>query len=269
MKLGNKIQFGVQAVVAGQKSSTVNALPQLIANSTSGKFVITSPVSKALNVAVGENVMFLNNIQGVEAAIQARVEDVVNYAAEQGIDINTLDGEKAILAAFTQWFIAKGVKQYDTKGNPVMASERYTKDDKAKYLAEHAMEIVDANRDALIAQFGEMSDEELAQNLTVDMVEAPKFHACSGSKTATTASTTGVGCQLNFTDTAIWGKLKEDLGELATKKNRIYNVLLDEVQKVPFHNGKENVTIDIYPIEFVEDVDPIVRGAKAEAESAE
>lgn len=264
MKLGNKISFGVQAVQAGQKSSTVNAAPQLIANSTSGKFVITSPVSKALNVAVGENVMFLNNIQGVEAAIQARVEDVVNYAAEKGIDINTREGEEQLLAAFTQWFIAKGVKQYDSKGNPIMASERYTKDDKAKYLDEHKMEIVDDNRDALVAQFGEMSDEELAEKLTIDMVEAPKFHACSGSKTATTASATGVGCQLNFTDTAIWGALKADLGDLATKKNRIYNVLLDEVQKVDFNNGKENVTIDIYPIEFVEDTDPIVRATKAE-----
>ena len=264
MKLGNKISFGVQAVQAGQKSSTVNAAPQLIANSTSGKFVITSPVSKALNVAVGENVMFLNNIQGVEAAIQARVEDVVNYAAENGIDINTREGEEQLLAVFTQWFIAKGVKQYDSKGNPIMASERYTKDDKAKYLDEHKMEIVDENRDALIAQFGEMSDEELAEKLTIDMVEAPKFHACSGSKTATTASATGVGCQLNFTDTAIWGALKADLGDLATKKNRIFNVLLDEVQKVDFNNGKENVTIDIYPIEFVEDTDPIVRATKAE-----
>lgn len=264
MKLGNKISFGVQAVQAGQKSSTVNAAPQLIANSTSGKFVITSPVSKALNVAVGENVMFLNNIQGVEAAIQARVEDVVNYAAEKGIDINTREGEEQLLAAFTQWFIAKGIKQYDSKGNPIMASERYTKDDKAKYLDEHKMEIVNENRDALVAQFGEMSDEELAEKLTIDMVEAPKFHACSGSKTATTASATGVGCQLNFTDTAIWGALKADLGDLATKKNRIFNVLLDEVQKVDFNNGKENVTIDIYPIEFVEDTDPIVRATKAE-----
>ena len=264
MKLGNKISFGVQAVQAGQKSSTVNAAPQLIANSTSGKFVITSPVSKALNVAVGENVMFLNNIQGVEAAIQARVEDVVNYAAEKGIDINTREGEEQLLSVFTQWFIAKGVKQYDSKGNPIMASERYTKDDKAKYLDEHKMEIVDENRDALVAQFGEMSDEELAEKLTIDMVEAPKFHACSGSKTATTASATGVGCQLNFTDTAIWGALKADLGDLATKKNRIYNVLLDDVQKVDFNNGKENVTIDIYPIEFVEDTDPIVRATKAE-----
>ena len=49
MKTFGKLNFGVQAVQAGQKSSTVNAEPQLIANSTPGKFVVTAPVSKALN----------------------------------------------------------------------------------------------------------------------------------------------------------------------------------------------------------------------------
>ena len=207
--------------------------------------------------------MFLNNIQGVEAAIQARVDDVVNYATENGIDIDSREGQDTLLATFTQWFIAKGVKQYDSKGNPIMASERYTKEDKAKYLSEHAAEIVAANRDALVEQFGEMSDDDLAKQLTTDMVETPKYHACSGSKTATTASVTGVGCQLNFTDTAIWGALKADLGDNATKKNRIYNVLLDEAQEVDYNNGKENVKVTIFPIDFVEDTDPIIREKKS------
>ena len=263
MKLGNKIQFGVQAIQAGQKSSTVMAAPQLIANSTTGKFVITSPVSKALNIAVGENVMFLNNIAGVEAAIQQRVSDIVDYCNEYGIDIDTREGVDKLLSVFTQWYIAKGVKLYDSKGNPVMASERYTKDDKIKYLSEHAMEIVSENRDVLIENFGYMSDEELAEKLTIDMVEVPKFHACSGSKTATTSNTTGVGCQLSFTDTSIWTALKADLGDNATKKNRIYDVKLDESEEVEFNNGKDNVKITIFPIEFVEDTDPIVREKKA------
>lgn len=261
MKLGNKIQFGVSAIVAGQKSSTVNAQPQLIANSTSGKFVITAPVSKALRIAVGENIMFLNNIAGVEAAIQQRVDDVVNFANENGYDLDTREGEQAVLAAFTQWYIAKGLPMYNAKGEPVMASERYTKEDKAKYLAEHAMEIVEANREALVEQFGEMSDEELAAQLTVDMVESPKYHACSGSKTSSTTSATGYGVQLNFTDTAIWGALKADIAE-PTKKNRVFNVLLDEMTEVPYNNGKEDVMVCIFPIEFVEDNDPIVREKK-------
>ena len=263
MKTFGKFNFGVQAIQAGQKSATVNAEPQLIANSTFGKFVVTAPVSKALNIAVGENIMFLNNIAGVEAAVQSRNSDVVAYAEELGIDLSTREGEDALVDALTQWFIAKGVPQYKSNGEPIMAVERYTKDDKAKYLAEHAMELVEANRDALVEQFGELSDEELAEKLTVDMVESPKCHSASGSKTATTASATGVGCQLIFTDSAIWSTLKKDLGDDATKKNRIYDVVLDEAQTTEFNNGKENVTITIIPFVFKEDTDPIVRTKKA------
>ena len=264
MKTFGKLNFGVQAIQAGQKSSTVNAEPQLIANSTPGKFVVTAPVSKALNIAVGENIMFLNNIAGVEAAVQSRNADVVAFAETNGYDLNTKDGEDAVVAALTQWFIAKGVLQYTSKGEPVMATERWTKEDKAKYLAEHAAEIVEANRDALVEKFGELSDEDLAANLTVDMVESPKFHAASGSKTATTASTTGVGCQLVFTDSSIWTTLKKDLGDEAPKMNRVYSVLLDEATTTEFNNGKEVVDITILPIEFKEDVAPVVRTKKAE-----
>lgn len=263
MKTFGKFNFGVQAIQAGQKSSTVNAEPQLIANSTPGKFVVTAPVSKALNIAVGENIMFLNNIAAVEAAVQSRNADVVAYAEELGIDLSTREGEDALVTALTQWFIAKGVLQYTSKGEPVMATERFTKEDKTKYLAEHAMEIVAANREALVEKFGEMSDEELAAQLTVDMIDSPKFHAASGSKTATTASTTGVGCQLIFTDSSIWATLKKDLGDEAAKKNRVYDVLVDNAQTADFNNGKENVQITILPIQFKEDVDPIVRTKKA------
>ena len=264
MKTFGKLNFGVQAVQAGQKSSTVNAEPQLIANSTPGKFVVTAPVSKALNIAVGENIMFLNNIAGVEAAVQSKSEDILALAAELGYDLNTKDGEDAMVAHLTQWYIAKGVLQYNSKGEPVMATERYTKEDKAKYLAEHSMEIVEANRDALVEQFGNLSDEELADKLTVDMVESPKFHAASGSKTATTASTTGVGCQLIFTDSSIWTSLKKDLGDEAPRMNRVFKVLVDEAQTAEFNNGKENIEITILPIEFKEDIAPIVRTKKAE-----
>ena len=266
MKLGTKLSFGVNAVQAGQKTAIVNALPQLIVSSTLGKFTVTSPVSKALEVAVGENIMFLNNISGVESAIQGRNEDVVAYANENGIDLDTREGVDAVLEAFTQWFIAKGVPQYDSKGNPVMATERLTKEDKAKYLAEHAMEIVEANRELLAEKFGEKSDEEYVELLTIDMIEAPKYHASSGSRTATSSNSTGIGCQLNFTDTSIWNTLKADLGDNKTKKNRIFNVMLDEAQKVAYNNGKDTEEILIYPIEYVEDVNPVIR---AKADNAE
>lgn len=265
MKLGNKVSFGFNAVQAGQKSSTVNAEPRLIANSTAGKFVITAPVSKALGIAVGENVMFLNNISNVEAAIAQRVEDIVNWATEANVDLETREGQDAALKEFTVWAIAKGVAQYDSKGNPVMATERYTKEDKQKYIDANAAEILAANRDVLIERNGgeDADDETLISLISVEDIEAPKYHAYTGSKTATTASATGVGCQLNFTDTSIWNNLKTDLGENKEKKNRIYSVLLEEGFTAEVNNGKENVEITAYPIDFVADEDPIVREKKA------
>ena len=264
MKTG--IKFTIQAVVAGQKSSTINAEPQLIANSTAGKFMVTSPVSKALGVAPGENIMFLNNIDAVEQAIQQRVPDVVAYANENGIDIDSAEGQATLLATFSQWFIAKGVLKYDSKGEAIMASARFTKEDKEKFLKEHGVEIAAANHNALVERNGgvDATDEELAQLLTVDDVESPKYHDAEGSRTATTGSATGVGCPLNFTDTAIWNKLKADLGDNKTKKNRIYSVLLEEPETVPYKMGNSTVDVTAYPIEFVEDVDPIVRGEKGE-----
>ena len=264
MKTFGKFNFGIQAVQAGQKVAAVNALPQLIANSTVGKFSITSPVSKALNVAVGENIMFLNNISAVEATVQSKNEDILAYATELGYDLNTREGEDAMIDALTQWYIAKGVPQYTAKGEPIMASERYTKEDKEKWLEAHRTEFIAANREALVNEFGEMSDEELAERITVDMVESPKYHAASGSRTSTTSNSTGVGCPLGFTDSSIWSTLKKDLGDEATKKNRIFDVLVNDAQTTTFNNGKENVEITILPIEFKEDTNPISRVKKGE-----
>lgn len=261
MKTINKLSFGFKSVQAGQKSATVNALPQLIANSTPGKFVITAPVSKALGIAVGENVMFFNNISDIENAIMNGNEELVAWAAENNVDITTREGQDIIVKEFATWGIAKGFLKYTKAGEPIMSNERLTKEDKQKYFDANVMTIVAENRDALVAEYGEMSDEELASKLTPEMIEYPKYHVAEGSKTSTTSIATGVGCQLSFTDSAIWGALKADLGEEATKKNRIYNVLLKDAQKITVNNGYENVEIVVLPIAFKEDADVMVRKA--------
>ena len=259
------MKFGFNSVQAGQKSATLNAEPRLIANSTAGKFSLTAPVTKLMGIAVGENVMFLNNIAEVEAAVANPDEDLTAWAAENGIDLTTVEGQNAAVKALTAWAIAKGVPMFDSKGNPVMARERYTKEDKQKYIDANADAILEANRDVLIERNGgeDADDETLKSLITVDDIEAPKYHAHTGSKTATTGSSTGVGLQLNFTDTSIWNTLKKDLGEEKEKKNRIFNVLLDEAFTAEVNNGKENVEITAYPIEFLKDEDPIVRNVKA------
>ena len=107
-------------------------------------------------------------------------------------------------------------------------------------------------------------DEALAAALTPEDIPSPTCPAAAGSKTAATAQATGIGLQLNFTDTAIWDALKADLGESKDKFNRVFDVKLDAPEEAEYNNGKENVTLTIYPLEFVEDKTPMVRGKKNE-----
>ena len=261
MNFGKKVSFGFSAVVAGQKTSGNNE-PQLIANSTKGKFTITAPVSRAMGIAVGEYIQFVNNIAELEAAIVAGNDDIKAVAAELGVDLSTREGQIAVVEACTQWGIVKGSALVDKLGKPIMVSARLTEDEKKAYIKEHAADFLadEETRNTLIERVGnpEASDEELIAAIALDEVEYPKVPGFNGSKTASTSNATGVGLQLGFTDSNVWGELKKDLGDDAIKKNRIYKVLLDEAVKTTV-DGKETV---IYPIEFQEDADPIVREKK-------
>lgn len=271
MKTIGKLSFGLTAVVSGQKSSIVNAEPTLTANSTTGKFTITPPVSKALGIASGEYIQFYNNIPSVEAAIVDRNEDLVAWCQEQGLDIESYEGQQAIMKEFASWYIGKGVQQFDSKGNPKMISERFSKDDKEKFLKDNIEAIVEANREALIERVGnpDATFEELAASVTVDDIESPKTEAYSGSKAVNVSGLTGIGVQLTFTDSSIWAKIKEDLGDNKDKMNRVFNVLLDSPATVECNNGKETVQVRVLPLEFAEDVAPVQRNKKEAAETAE
>ena len=263
-----KFNVAINAVQAGQKSSTVNAEPRLIANSTTGKFQITSAVSKALGISVGENVEFFNNIDGLEKLANNPTDDVRSFCDEQGIDIDTAEGKREFVKACTVWFIAKGHQEFNSQGKPIMATIRCTKEDKLEAIKQNGAELIkdEAFRAILIERVGDedASDEELINAIDVDDIESPKTESFTGSKTATTGTATGVGCPLNFTDTSIWNAMKADLGEGKTSKNRIYNVLLDQPTEVNVNDGFKNIVVTAYPVEFVEDVDPIVRGGKEE-----
>jgi hypothetical protein len=259
-----KTMFGVDSVENGHRTVAINHEPQLIVSTTMGRFVITSPVSRALNLNVGDNVMFVSNFSKIEAAIQARVPDMVKYAEEQGIDIDSAEGQDQLFSTFKQWFIAKGVPKFNNRGEAVMVSDRATVDTKKKYLSEHTAELVAKHHDALVAKYGDLTDEELGDKLTPDMVEMPMYQQCTGSRTTSSGGLTGIGCQLAFTNTLMWKAFKEDMEESNTSiQNRIFNVGLGEGVACSFFNGYENVNITVYPIDFKEDVDANVRRRKA------
>ena len=279
MKKGN-LSFGFGAVLSGQKTSSVNSTPQLIANSTKGKFTITSPVSKFLGIAVGEHVMFVNNIDAIESGLQENTELVQAIAAEKGIDITTAEGQQEFIRVNTVWAIAKGVKLYNSNGTEKQASIRLTADDKAEYIKKNGAAIAAENTDALVARLAGVAEEnvtdEMRQQYDMDDLIAAitpddinlTTAAQSGSKTATSGNATGVGLQLGFTDNNIWNQLKSDLDEeTRVKINRVYDVKLDEVFTTEFNNGKEVIDIKCVPVEFVSDETPVQRiGKKSDAE---
>lgn len=261
------MNFGISVVVNGQKSSVVNARPTLSVKSTLGKFEITSPVSKKLGIAPGENVMFLNNFGGITDAIATQNPELVQYAEENGIDLTTREGQDAILATFGKWYIAKGVAKFSKNGTPATTVVRETKEAKQARLEANKVEYAKAMHDVLAAQYGDLSDEELAEYITVDIMPSIEVQDFTGSKTATTSNATGVGCQLNFTDSNIWNTLKEDLEDKGSV-NRVFDVDLEASEVYEISNGFENVPVVVYPISNPTDVAPMVR-EKKDAESAE
>ena len=70
-----KFGFGFSAVNDSVKASAVEVKPQMIVRSTDGAFTLTAPAAKALGIAPGDYVMFMNNIDQIEAAIAAKNPD--------------------------------------------------------------------------------------------------------------------------------------------------------------------------------------------------
>lgn len=264
MKLG--IKFGISAVQSGQKGNA-NIAPRLYANSSNGQFKVTGLVTKALGVKVGDNIMFLNNIDAVERAISDRNPEIVKYANENNIDLDDRSQVVELVNSLTQWYIAAGVVLRKPSGEPMQAAIRVTKEDKQKWIDEHGSEY-----------FAEMSDEDkfafvqakgvdvniddidaLVGLLTPDDIESPKTDAMSGSKTASTSTATGVGVQVNFTDSNIWNQLKADLGDSKDKLVRIFDVDVENPEDAVFNDGSKDLTIKAYPITYVEDKEPLRR----------
>ena len=262
------LNFGISPIQNGQRNATTNNEPRLIANSTAGKFQLSGIVTKAMGVANGDSVMFLNNADGITAAFDPKSpqhNEILNLAAELGVDINTTEGRNAVIEKALTYFVAKGIALYDKVGNHQQVAMRLTKEQKIEFVKLHADEILAAKKadeekyNELIERVGnpDATDEELKAALTVDDA-TPTEDKYLGSKAA--SKLVGTGNMVSFTDTNVWMKLKNDLDNKESK-NRYFTVHLDSPITFAMNNGHEDVNVTAYPISFDKDVDPIVRGA--------
>lgn len=259
------LSFGFSSVNAGQRQVVYQ--PQLIATSTDGGFRITPIISKLLGLQSGDNICFLNNINEIDAAIRDNNPEIVAFCEEEGLAVGSPEALLAVHKAFDMWAVYKGIQEYDAKGNPKMCTERLTKADRVKF--------VTANFDEMLAGAMASGKEEVVAALSVDGIskeeqveilcpfvqarELPKF---TGSKLANPAKLTGVGVTLTFTDSNVWAQLKGDLGENATKVNRVYDLDTKNIMDVEVNNGYENVTVKALLLGDYTDEAPVVRGDK-------
>ena len=261
------MSFGFSAINAGQRNTVVE--PQVIATSTNGGFRITPPVSKALGIASGDYVMFLTNVDNINAAIAAKDAAIVEFCEANGLDITSNEAAIAIHKEFDMYAIAKGVKEKDAKGNYRTITERLTKKDKLTYVSQNFDKMLEA---ALESDNAELKDaltreditKEEQMELLVVYVTPRELTKYKGSKAANPSGLTGAGVPLTFTDSNVWNQLKADLGTEAEKVNRAFSVEVDEVQDVTISNGYEEVIVKALVLGEYTDKAPVARESEKE-----
>lgn len=241
-----KLSFGLGAVNVA-KRNTVSE-PELVVNPTVGGFRITPAVSRALGLTNGGYIMFVSNIDAIEQAIANKDENLVAFCAEENIDMNTPEGVKAIHEAFDEWGIAKGIQMFDKNGNAVKTKERMSKTDKVEYVTNNFDDVLKAAIEngepefAASLQVEGITKEEQIEILA-NAVNPEQVNKYYGSKCSNSSNLSGTGVSLTFSDSAVWGALKEDLGEEAKKMSRTFEVDIKELREVPYFNGHKEVIV--------------------------
>lgn len=241
-----KLSFGLGAVNVAKRNAVSE--PELVVNPTVGGFRITPAVSRALGLTNGGYIMFVSNIDAIEQAIANKDENLVAFCAEENIDINTPEGVKAIHEAFDEWGIAKGIQMFDKNGNAVKTKERMSKTDKVEYVTNNFDDVLKAAIEngepefAASLQVEGITKEEQIEILA-NAVNPEQVNKYYGSKCSNSSNLSGTGVSLTFSDSAVWGALKEDLGEEAKKMSRIFEVDIKELREVPYFNGHKEVIV--------------------------
>ena len=241
-----KLSFGLGAVNVAKRNAVSE--PELVVNPTVGGFRITPAVSRALGLTNGGYIMFVSNIDAIEQAIANKDENLVAFCAEENIDMNTPEGVKAIHEAFDEWGITKGIQMFDKNGNAVKTKERMSKTDKVEYVTNNFDDVLKAAIEngepefAASLQVEGITKEEQIEILA-NAVNPEQVNKYYGSKCSNSSNLSGTGVSLTFSDSAVWGALKEDLGEEAKKMSRTFEVDIKELREVPYFNGHKEVIV--------------------------
>lgn len=262
---GKGMNFGFSTVNAGQRAVTQD--PLLIVTSTEGGFRITGPVSRILGVQQGDYMMFINNIANIDKAIAEGVEPLKEFCEENGLEWGTPEAAIAIHKEFDLWGIARGIQEFDDKGLPKISKVRLTKDDRLTFVKQKYESMLEAamssgDEELIAALSDETATDEDKMNLLCPFVVADDVNSYRGSKLASPSDVTGVGVNLTFTDSNVWKQMKSDLGETATKVNRVFTLDIDTLHDAVINDGFKDVNIKMIILGDYEDKAPSRVGKK-------
>ena len=259
MKTLKGLSFGMSVVNAGQRA--VSEEPELVATSTSGGFRVSSSVTRALGVGHGEYIMFIKNVDDVQAAINNQIPEFVAFCEEAGLDPVSAEAAVAFHKEYDMWAIAKGIACYDKHGNPLTVRERMTANDKKKVLENKYEEVLEGalnsgNEELISALSVEGISDDEKKEILIGVLQGEEVQKHMGSKCANTSAMLGAGTILNFTDSNVWMRLKADLGADAEKWNRKFIIDLENTIPVQVNNGKDVVTVKALILGEYKDEEP-------------
>src|SRR5690606_23816591 len=104
--------------------------------------------------------------------------------------------------------------------------------------------------------------KEEQMDVLANFVQAKEVAKYKGSKAANPNGQTGAGTNLTFTDSNVWKQLKADLGEEATKVNRVFDIDIEDIQDVTLSDGYKEVTVKALVLGDYTDKEPSRIGAK-------
>jgi hypothetical protein len=272
MKTFGKLSFGMSVVNLAKRG--VVAEPELIANTTPGSFRLTAPVTRALGIASGDYVMFVGNTAAIDMAIAQKDEELVAWCQENNIDITSPAGIDAIHEAFDMWAVAKGIQEFDAKGNPIKVSERWTKDAKMAYVTndfDNIFESAKANGEAdfVAALTAEGMTKEAQIEMIANSLQPEVVDKYRGAKCANPSKFVGIGNVVTFADASVWTALKANMGETMKSHSRIFSVDITELMDVVINDGCKDVTIKAAVLKEYRDVESTRKKDNEEGENEE
>lgn len=240
--------FSFSPVAPGQRN--VKTSPELVAVTTRGGITVSAEISKALDLKAGDYLAFINNVDAVDRAILGKEAAFVDWANENGLDVDDPATARAFHAEYDSWGVMKGYPTYNKNGEPEMVAVRV--DRKAAVAASYEEILAEAQKhtdnEELQAALAEAEGDvdatsEVLVKFFAELVEIPTEQNYFGSKLASPSGMSGA-TKLSCADANVWAQLKAGLTEADAKKiSRTFSIDLTNMDTITVNDGAKEIEV--------------------------